>query len=438
MRRGLSRTPPRTAGPGATMTGTPLPPTPRATPMPGRLVRWALYGFVFSLAFDAPGRLPLELTTMTGALFLLVTLLQPRVCYGQRPAAFWWFLVYLYMYWLAYVLGGGHHVSDAVRSFLFYFQGLLIFLACFNLLRDEYIATRVLRIVVIATAILAVMTILGIATKVGAGSQRVTVFGQNPNRAAVMLGAGLLALVGLTYGRAHSAIRHRFIVWPLAAMIGLAMVKGGSRGGILAMAAGLWMFAFGGRTFLIRLRNAAVAVLAIAFCVWLMFRSPVMARRISAAEGGDLAGRQKIFPAAWGMFREKPLIGWGPNNQYVLAVRLRLPPELWTSRDTHNLVLEVLTGTGLMGFVPFFIGIWLCVRAAWKARAGPQGILPFAMLAALAVANMSGNWIVLKLQWVILAYAMASARPLVGWWPTPPIGTAVPQPRKPRLRRSIR
>jgi O-antigen ligase len=385
----------------------PQPAAPAAGPRPTRLVRWSFYAFVFSLAFDAPGRLPIELTTMTGALLLLVACWQPRLCFGRRPAAFWWFLGYLYVYWLAFVVGGGQHASDAVRSFLFAFQALLIFLVAFNLMRFEVVARQAWKALVLAAVILALMTVLGIMTKVGQGSQRVTVFGQNPNRAGVLLAVGLLASIGLAYGPSRW-LRPRWLAWPAAALIGMAMIKGGSRGSLVAMAAGLWTFSFFGRTLGVRLRNAAIAVLAMGFLGWLAMRSPVMQHRIQQAQQGDLAGRQNIFPAAWHMFLDRPVIGWGPDNQYVLAIRLRLPPALWASRDTHNLVLEVLTATGLAGSIPVFLGFWLCFWAAWRARAGPEGIMPLTLLLAMLVADMSGNYVVLKLQWVILAYAAAS------------------------------
>lgn len=101
-------------------------------------------------------------------------------------------------------------------------------------------------------------------------------------------------------------------------------------------------------------------------------------------------------------------MGWGPANQYTLAVRLGLPPRLHLTRDTHNLFLEVLTSTGLLGAIPYLLGLSMCCLAAWKARRGTEGILPAAQMAALLVGNLSGNYIMLKLQWVLLAYAMAS------------------------------
>lgn len=375
---------------------------------PGRVVRWALYGFVFSLPFDAPGKLPLELTTMTGAVFLLATLWQPRHCYGRPPAALKWFLAYLFAYWVAYALGGGQHRPVAVRSSLFYLQGLLIFWSCFNLMRYEAVTKKVLITLVIAAAILAVMTILGIGKIVDSDTQRATVFGQNANRAARVLCAALLAAVGLVYGRAQRALKPSWIAWVVAALLGLAIIIGGSRGGLLALAVGLWTFSLTGRTIGTRIRNTAVAFIAIGVAVWGALQSPVMQRRIQLAVQGNLAKREEIFPAAWQMFKNRPLYGWGANNQYELAVRLRLPPALHLSRDTHNLWLETLTATGLLGSIPYMLGLWACCWAAWKARRGTEGIVPTAQMAALLAGNMSGNYIQNKLQWLLLAYALAS------------------------------
>ncbi|MGH7427106.1 MAG: O-antigen ligase family protein [Candidatus Methylomirabilaceae bacterium] len=374
----------------------------------GPLLRWALYGFLFTLPFDAPGTLPLELTTITGAVFLVATLLQPRLCYARRPAAFWWFMAYQYVFWIAYVVGGAEYTADAVRSSLFYIQGLLIFCACFNLMQDERITRKVLLTLLLATALLAVMIVLGIGKVMETESGRATVLGQNPNRAARALCVGVLIAVGLVFGRPKAALRPRWVAWPIAAFIGLAMIMGGSRGGLLALAFGLWAFSLAGNTLGTRIRNIVVALLAIGLATWGALRSPLMRERLQQAAAGNLAKREQIFPVAFQMVKDQPLIGYGPANHYVLAVRLGLPPRLHLSRDTHNLFLEVLTATGVLGATPFMIGLWLCCWSAWKARRGMEGILPVAQLAAILVGNMSGNYITLKLQWVLFAYALAS------------------------------
>jgi O-antigen ligase len=388
----------------------PLAPYPGMVqgPRPSAMLRWALYGFVFSLPFDAPGRLPLELTTMTGALFLAVCLLQPGLCFGRRPGVTWWFLAYLYVYWAAYVLGGAQYTAEAVRSSLFYIQALLIFIACFNLMRDPKIARQVMIVLAMAALVLAMMTILHIGTAKDSDSQRVTVFAQNANRAARVLLAGALAFVGLVVGRPKRALRPAWIAWPGLALIVLAMIMGASRGGLVAFAAGLWMFSMTGPTIGVRMRNIVVTLVLLGGAAFAAYKSPLMQERIQAGIHGNLAKREVIFPMALAEFRARPLIGYGPANQYVLAIRLGLPPKLHETRDTHNLFLEVLTATGVLGTIPFLWALWVCCWSAWKARRGIEGILPAAQMMSTMVGNLTGNYIVLKLQWVLLAYAMAS------------------------------
>jgi len=396
-------------------------------PAPSMILRWALYGFVFSLPFDAPQKLPLELTTMTGAMFLAVCLTQPGLCFGRRPGVMWWFVGYLYAYWAAYVVNGAQFTPDAVRSSLFYIQGLMIFVACFNLMRDREIARRVMLVLALAALVLAVMTIFGIGKEMDSTTQRATVFGQNANRAARVLLAGALICPGLVVGRAKIAFRPSILVWPVMAIIVLAMIMGGSRGGLIAFAAGLWMFSMTGNSIAIRARNIAVTMLLLGAAAFAALKSPLMQERLQMAAQGNMAQRQVIFPAAFGMFKKKPIIGYGPSNQYVLAVRLGLPPKLHETRDTHNLFLEVLTATGVLGAIPFFWALWRCCWDAWKARRGIEGILPAAQMMSTMVGNLSGNYIALKLQWVLFAYAMASWIYLTPKQPTAPAPGAMPR-----------
>lgn len=374
------------------------------------IVRWAFYLFVASLPFEYPNRaIPVETTTLTGTIFLFATLLQPVVCYRRPPAAFWLVSIHLYAIVLAFVVGGGEYPGDTVKTLIQRFQVLVIFVAAFNLMRDPRVARNALVILGIAAAVLALMTITGVVGLEGMAKTRLTAFGQNPNRAARILSGGLLALVGLAYGGAQPALRPKVLVLGMAALLGAAVLDTGSRGGILALSVGLFMLTLGGRGVGVRTRNLLVAAVGIVVLTWAALSSPTMRRRIELAQGGDLAGREEIFPLAWGMFMEKPLIGWGTGeNSYELA--RRIADGVHTSRDTHNLVLELLTSTGIAGTLPFLLGLGLCLLAAWRARHGPLGIVPFAMLAALLAGNMSGNYVVLKLMWFVLALCAASDR----------------------------
>jgi O-antigen ligase len=129
--------------------------------------------------------------------------------------------------------------------------------------------------------------------------------------------------------------------------------------------------------------------------------------RLLAAEAGSLAGREHIYPAALDMISERPLLGWGPiENQFEIAARIG--EEKKDRRDAHNIVLDLLSSTGILGTIPFLIGYALAVRGAWRARRGPYGILPLALMAVTFMGCMSGTWIASKILWLTLAIAIAT------------------------------
>ena len=386
--------------------------TAPADPVPP-LVRWAFYLFMFSLPFEYPDRtIPVETTTLTGALLIATALLWPSRCLRSPPRAVWLFVVYGYVFWAAVALGGGFYAQDAIKSTITLIQMILVITIGANLFQEQDVKDHALLAFATACVILGLMTVLHIGTKAGVDdidTVRMTALGQNPNRAARILGGGILVLIGMAYGQARARIQPRWLVWPFVGVIALAAIQGGSRGGLLALTIGLLTFAAGAGTLKSKLRNGAVAVLAVGLVATFAARSPLIQERVVQASEGNFAQREQIFPSAAAMFLDRPLLGWGAENDYELAKRM--PYHYRTSRDAHNLVLHILTTAGLLGALPFFGALFFAVLAAWRGRHGPLGALPLALLIALLAGNMSGNYIALKLQWVAVALAFACGAP---------------------------
>ena len=399
--------------------------TALATPAINPIVRWAFALLVFSIPFEFPERsFPIEIPTITATVFLLTTPLALRACYARRPAALVWFLVYLYAFGVSAVWNARHaaatdvnnasYGAEVTKLFALLLQAVLVFWAAYNLFQSPRIARLTVVVLALACTIRALLPVVGIARTTHAiwgGGERVTALGQNANNSAMILAAGFVVLLGLQYGAERPLLRPRWLVAPILALLGLSVVDTGSRGGIVALGAGLLPFMFSGaRTLWLVVRNAVIAALAIGLVIFAAYRSDAVRRRFTeSVEGGALAGRERIYPSVLQMSRERPLIGWGPvNNKYELG--LRLNERIFRRRDAHNLVLEVLSSTGLAGTIPFLAGLGLCCVGAWQARRGPHGILPLALLLVVLAANMSGNWIASKLLWLVLAYGLASVR----------------------------
>jgi len=366
-------------------------------------VRLAFYLFVMSIPFEIPNRsIPLEVTTITGALFLLVTLFTVGVAYRRIPVALWWFVGYLWCFGLSTFFNRSDHVGEVVGLFVSFVLLIGIMWAGGNLLRDPRMMRGAILAFAFACLMRAGMQVLGIAAHQHAewtGGYRVTVLGQNPNYSAIILSAGFVAVLNL---------RLKPVAWAAAAVIGLALIQTGSRGGLMCAVVGLMVLLWHGKTLGARLRGVGVGLVAIALLAFAAYRSPMLRIRFEeAVKEHSLAGRERIYPAVLSMISERPVLGWGPvENQYEIAARIR--EERLDRRDAHNILFELFSTTGILGAIPFLIGLWLCTREAWRARRGPWGMLPFAMLMAVLVGCLSGTWIASKVLWFVLAIAVGA------------------------------
>jgi O-antigen ligase len=124
---------------------------------------------------------------------------------------------------------------------------------------------------------------------------------------------------------------------------------------------------------------------------------------------GKLAGREKIIPAALGMVAERPMFGWQPVRfQYELGRRVAEGYYTGT-KDAHNLFFHLLLEVGVVGTVPFLIGLWWCGQGAWRARAENFGLLALALFLAVMAASMTHTDLVRKPFWLVLALTSAAA-----------------------------
>ncbi len=373
------------------------------------LVRIALCLFLFSLLFEGVELpIPVESTTLTLGLLLLTAGLQPRLFLRRPPAAFWLFFAYLYASAVSAALLG--IVGEAMSRLVLQAQLLALCWVVYCLMSEEQPAREGFAALIAGCAVLAVIYLTGIelpTAKSHAGPERLTM-GLDPNQMAGCLGLGALALLGLAYEFRKPFFRPPLLAWPVMALVAAPILGTGSRGGLLALGAGLFGFVFTAGS--VRARARAVGIV---LCGVLLFAGAVLqsekvrARFAQTVEGGDLTLRELSYPLAVRMIVERPVLGWGPaGNAMELGRRLGHPA--YPRMDTHNLLLYILTASGLVGALPFLAATWLCFRSAWKGRAGPYGVLPLAMVLATLAADMSVTGLDWKQHWIVMGFALAA------------------------------
>jgi O-antigen ligase len=322
----------------------------------------------------------------------------------------WWFVAYLGIY----VMNGFFVAPEFFGSFLTrlftMLQLIVFFWIASDLLRDEGLARKALLTYALSTSAVAVGMLVGLSgmavsykTSVGA---RMSSMGYNPNTLAVLIVLAALTLMGLYL--ISPPLRFRK-VWLTALALPLvpALVSTGSRGGIVVFVFGYLVFLLPSKRYRGKPTVPILTILALAATVYIISRNATVFTRFQQTyETGDLSGRLGIYTRALEMFSEKPIFGWGPAEfWYELG---RRESGYWAVRDAHSLYLHILLEVGLAGTIPFVIGLWLCVRAAWNGRNGSFGVLPLALVLTLIASNVSGTSIARKHLWLVLAIAAAS------------------------------
>lgn len=201
--------------------------------------------------------------------------------------------------------------------------------------------------------------------------------------------------------------RERLLYGVTAVLAVWIMAESGSRGAGAALAAGLiaagFAYALWGGQRQLRLLSGGAAIALVAFgLLFLATRDSALLQRLAdtnplidrvVSSGFTEQGRTVSARAALEAFADDPLTGYGPENFQVAFRRFQraddydTPPQ--NQDQTHNRPLEVLSGSGLVGFVPY-VGLWgfLLFLAVRRIRQDPGTKILATFLAATLLAYL--------------------------------------------------
>jgi O-antigen ligase len=353
---------------------------------------------------------------MTGLLFFGSYVFNYNPFFNKRsfapiPRAMWWFLGYVAVYAINFLFIPEDIASEVVIRLITLVQLIVLFWIASSLLEQEKMARSVLLGYVVATSILAVGILVGLPgfstpSQVAVDDGRQTGLGWTPNSLGTMMALVALMLIGLLLNSPMSQVRRLLLLSLMLPLLGM-MVGAGSRAGVGGFVIGCAVYALPFLRQKRRLLAMILAIVGVAALGYMVAKNPDFLERWESASEGDLATRETIYPAAMEMILERPVFGWQPTEfSYELGRRLAVPSG---RRDTHNLYLWVLLEVGLIGAIPFLVGLWVCALAAWRARTGYWGLLPMSLLLAVLAANMTHTYLVDKTHWLIFALAVATA-----------------------------
>lgn len=150
--------------------------------------------------------------------------------------------------------------------------------------------------------------------------------------------------------------------WCLA-LAAIALLLTQSRGGLLAFVAILLVHVLlSARDRKTRVRHVALVLIV---CLLAAAVAGFFFQRLGEIDDFTAVSRLAIWGGAFTVFARSPLLGTGFGNLRGLMGGLLNLPDGWTG-DAHNLYLELLAETGLIGFVVFGDLIVLALRTALR------------------------------------------------------------------------
>ncbi len=204
---------------------------------------------------------------------------------------------------------------------------------------------------------------------------------------------------------------------PSFILISTILVFTGSRGPFLAFGLGLFLFAvalaiFSQNKIIKRIAIAGLlVVIIIGSSLFLMKNTSLVKNNfylnrytsVSFANPDlSIQSRYLVWDMAFKGWKEKPLLGWGPENFNVpfnkyLEPQLATTGTIWYDR-VHNIVLDTINTTGIIGLLSylfiFVTAIWLLIRGVKQRWKGREAKLIFAIPIIILVCYFIQNFFV--------------------------------------------
>lgn len=281
------------------------------------------------------------------------------------------------------------HRADSIREWRWVFAGPLLFVVMLYAVVLDRRSRWLLAMALIAgTAVASAQAMLDLVTAGGVAVEGVTrISGPFPHPNALALMTTRVAVLGIAWLAIDRSTRKLLAVPVMLAA--LATLATFSRGAWASLIAGVMVMT----TFLDkRMRLAAivapVAVVALAIVV-------ARDRMLSLFDGGSGSLRISIWGSALEMIRDRPILGYGPDQFLYAYLPRYVRPEAWNERfsaHAHNLILDFWIRLGIIGCA-FALGVVIvCLVAVVGVvrRSGRGDGLATAAVVALAAAVVHG------------------------------------------------
>ncbi|MDY0103773.1 MAG: O-antigen ligase family protein [Lentimicrobium sp.] len=369
-----------------------------------KIQRIALYIFLFSINFEvwAPSGIALSTSKITGLIYFATIL--PNYKYFFKAGYIRHLLTPMWLLFGLLTVVSLININSVSYSFFDFslFQNMLLFWLLLNHERkDPGILAKGMLAFAMGSIVLAALYYfkIGIAYEGG----RVTIFGDNANTVGIRMSVSIfiLALYILKNSIGMGKFRYLLIV-PIFPMV-MLLAETGSRVAFIAFVLQfivIVLFNKSGR-FSLKL-FLIIAGSIIGYFTWTYFMEidVLRIRLTQSLQDRDLAGRDLIWSKVIQVIKSSPIFGVGKTGYASY-----MSDAYGSVSSPHNVILEILAYTGLIGLYLYLNFLFKIIRIAYASFKINKDLLPLLLFIPFLGLMFSGQLLVVKIGWVILAFA---------------------------------
>jgi O-antigen ligase len=364
--------------------------------------------FIFSLNFAQMNFLNLGidflLTKITFSLFFFISILNIKSSYSFKQVPKYLHLIFLYFALLT-IIGLINITASSYAFFDFpFFINLLTFIIFLNYSRTNYnILLKALFVFALSTFVLSILNLLGFAVSEELQG-RFSVFGINMNILGISACISLLVIISIVFENRLNLGKKRFLLLLLLPFLLGLMISTGSRVSFISFVLSIFIFLYYNK-YLGSLKKGLLVFIVATFFIlfWIFFlkNSTVVSRLFDSVDNGDLSSRDEIWFNLFEIISNNYIFGVGKTGYALIA----------GESSPHNVLIEVLCYSGIIGLSIFLVFFFRIVGNAYRRMRFENELLPLALIIPISGMIMSGQIFDQKIVWLIFAYIVSRKVP---------------------------
>jgi O-antigen ligase len=286
------------------------------------------------------------------------------------------------------------------------FQNIILFILLINHARREPgILEKGILSFALGTVVLSMLYYFGIGVEYEGG--RVSLFGDNENTIGIRVCISMVFISYMVFLNPLKMKKRRYLLLLFFPIMLSLMVETGSRVAFISFSL---CFLVGVLLVKTKYFYGKVLIIIAGICVSVYLLNYVLSSEIlyqrlqNSAQNRDLAGRDNIWASLFPILQKNPFFGVGTTGYALFTYRV-----LGKFSSPHNVILEILCYTGIVGLVAYLIFLLQIFRITSLKYRWNGEIMPALLLIPVLGLMLSGQLLNTKIGWIILAFCIGKS-----------------------------